>query len=404
MPAPAPPAEHGLSDSQRHLIRLRDLLAMSQAHAVSGARRTQTVGLRRKPTSDQRPLTIVDVALHFGAGYQGLGTYLRAKQRYAERSGALIHHAFVPAAGEHHFGGWHELPGSSSSGEQGLRFSASSKRLISLLNRMTADVVVMHGPFDSAARVIESARWTGAMILAIPHRVALGSGEGALWAPRRWWINRAERRALKRVDAVVTPAVAGTPNGEAVRLGLDPEFRPYPGLRREATVVFAGELSWSAGVFELLWATSYSSTPWELRLIGRGRQARAIQRRAADFGLSDRVRIEPFMTDRTALATTFASAGCVVSPGPPHRGQLVTLEAAATGVPVVAPQGAPISTLAPALTHTFPDRNVERLAAAIESALSARPDPRESARLRETHTWERAFEYELSDLRARLAS
>jgi hypothetical protein len=377
---------------------------MSQAHAVREPPRTQTGELRRNPASDQRPLTVVDVALHFGAGYQGLGTYLRAKQRYAERSGALIHHAFVPAAGEYHFGGWHELPGSSSPGDRGHRFGASSKRLISLLNRMTADVVVLRGPFDSAARVIESARWTGAMILAVPHRVALGSGEGALWAPRRWWFNRAERRALRQVDAVVAPAVAGTPNGAAVRLGLDPEFHPYPGSRRGATVVFAGELSWSAGVFELLWATSYASVPWQLRLIGRGRQARAIQRKAADFGLSDRVRIEPFIADRAALAATFASAGCVVSPGPAHRGQLVTLEAAATGVPVVAPEGAPIAALAPALTHTFPDRDIERLAKAIESALRARPDPHESARLREMHTWERAFEYELSDLRARLGS
>jgi glycosyltransferase involved in cell wall biosynthesis len=91
-----------------------------------------------------------------------------------------------------------------------------------------------------------------------------------------------------------------------------------------------------------------------------------------------------------------------VSPGPPHRGQLVTLEAAATGVPVVAPEGAPIATLAPGLTHTFPARNIEALAKSIQSALSARPDPQQAGRLREALTWERAFEHELSDLRARL--
>jgi glycosyltransferase involved in cell wall biosynthesis len=173
-------------------------------------------------------------------------------------------------------------------------------------------------------------------------------------------------------------------------------------LRRGDTVVFAGELGWSAGVFELLWATSYSSMPWPLLIVGRGRQANAIGRRAADFGLSHRVRIEPFVADRVALAATFASAGCVVSPGPPHRGQLVTLEAAATGVPVVAPEGAPIAALAPGLTHTFPAGSIEGLSRAIQSALRARPDPYEGARLREAHTWERAFECELLDLRARL--
>jgi glycosyltransferase involved in cell wall biosynthesis len=174
-------------------------------------------------------------------------------------------------------------------------------------------------------------------------------------------------------------------------------------LRRGDTVVFAGELSWSAGVFELLWATSCSSTPWQLRIVGQGRQVRAIQRRAADLGLSHRVRIEPFVTDRAALAATFASAGCVVSPGPPHRGQLVTLEAAATGVPIVTPEGAAIATLAPWLTHTFPVRNIERLAEAIQSALNARVDLQEATRISEAHTWERAFDYELSDLTTRLA-
>jgi glycosyltransferase involved in cell wall biosynthesis len=114
------------------------------------------------------------------------------------------------------------------------------------------------------------------------------------------------------------------------------------------------------------------------------------------------VRIEPFVADRVALAATFASAGCVVSPGPPHRGQLVMLEAAATGVPVVAPEGAPIAALAPGLTHTFPAGSIEGLSRAIQSALRARPDPYEGARLREAHTWERAFECELLDLRARL--
>jgi glycosyltransferase involved in cell wall biosynthesis len=375
---------------------------MSQAQAVTAPRRTQTVELQRGRASDQPPLTVVDVALHVGAGYEGLGTYLRAKQRYAESSGALIHHAFVPGSREHHFGGWHELPGSRRSADHDRRFGARPTRLISLLNRMTADVVVFHGPFHSAARVIDAARWTGAMILAVPHRLALGSGEGALWAPRRWWLNRAEQRVLRRVDAVVAPAEASTHGSAAVRLGVDPEFRPYPGVRRGDTVVFAGELSWSAGVFELLWATSYSSTPWQLRIIGGGRQAHAIQRRAADFGLSHRVRIEPFVANRVELATTFASAGCIVSPGPPHRGQLVTLEAAATGVPVVAPEGAAIATLAPGLTHTFPARSIEGLAKAIQHALSARPGPDEAARLRQAHTWERAFEYELSDLRARL--
>lgn len=375
---------------------------MSQPQALTAPGRTQAGELEPGREDDQRPLTVVDVALHFGAGYEGLGTYLRAKQRYAEHSGSLIHHAFVPAAREHHARGWHEVPSSRRSRRDDERFSAHPTRLISVLNRMTADAVVLHGPFQNAGRVINAARWTGAAVVAVPRRTALGSGAGATWAPRRWWINRSEQRVLRHVDAVVSPTMERTTGDAAVQLGVDPEFRDYPGIRRGDTVVFAGELSWSAGVFKLLWAASDSSTPWPLLILGWGRQAAAIRRKAADLGLSHRVRIEPFVADRVALATKFASAGCVVSPGPPHRGQLVTLEAAATGVPVVAPEGAPIATLAPGLTHAFPDRSIEGLAKAIQSALNARSDPQEAARLREAHTWELAFQHELSNLKARL--
>jgi hypothetical protein len=89
-----------------------------------------------------------------------------------------------------------------------------------------------------------------------------------------------------------------------------------------------------------------------------------------------------------------------VSPGPACRGQLVTLEAVATGVPIVAPEGALITRLAPELTHPFPARDIEGLTRAIRGALAARPDPQLGARLGDTHSWERAFERELSDLRA----
>jgi glycosyltransferase involved in cell wall biosynthesis len=261
-------------------------------------------------------------------------------------------------------------------------------------------VVVVHGPFQHAERVITAARWTGAMIVAVPHRLELGSGARALWAPQRWWHNRLEQRALNHVDAIVGLEAAGASDTAGVRLGIDPEFRPQPGIRRGEQVVFAGELHWSAGVFDLLWAASYAGTPWRLLLVGRGRQARAIQRRADDLGLSHRVEIKPFTTDRAALAKAFASAGCVVSPGPASRGQLVTLEAAATGVPVVAPEGSLITRLAPQITHGFPAGDIEGLTGAIRAALAARPDPQLGARLAQTHSWASAFERELSDLSA----
>jgi glycosyltransferase involved in cell wall biosynthesis len=81
---------------------------------------------------------------------------------------------------------------------------------------------------------------------------------------------------------------------------------------------------------------------------------------------------------------------------------LVTLEAAATGVPVVAPEGSLITRVAPELTYAFPAGNSVALKNAIRAALGARSDPALGARLAEALSWERAFERELEDLRARL--
>jgi glycosyltransferase involved in cell wall biosynthesis len=347
-------------------------------------------------------LTVVDIALRFGAGYDGLGTYLRAKQRYAARSTSLVHHAVVPAGRGRHSERWTLLDGSPSSPEPNQRVAPSPSGLVELLDVLCPDVVVVHGELHAARRAITAARWTGALIVAVPHRVPVGSGARALWAPQRWWVNRHEQRALRHVDVVVQPAAAGAPDSVAVRLGVDPEFRPEPGLRRGDRVVFAGELHWSAGAMELLLAASCADHPWPLTMVGRGRQTRAIERRAAALGVSHRLRVLPFTTDRAALARTFATAACVVSPGPPCRGRLVTLEAAATGAPIVAPEGALITQLAPELTHAFPAGDLIGLGNAIRDALTAPANPELGARLASTHSWERAFARELQVLTALL--
>jgi glycosyltransferase involved in cell wall biosynthesis len=137
---------------------------------------------------------------------------------------------------------------------------------------------------------------------------------------------------------------------------------------------------------------------WPVRIIGHGPQARALHRATRILGLGHRVTIKPFSTDRDRLAEIFATAGCVVNPGDPGRCQLALLEAAATGAPIVAPQGAPITTIAPALTHAFPDDDVAAAADAIQAALAARPDPELGARVAEENTWTRAFDRELEEL------
>ena len=52
--------------------------------------------------------------------------------------------------------------------------------------------------------------------------------------------------------------------------------------------------------------------------------------------MAERVSVSPFVDDRVELAATYASANCVVMPGPFETFGLVALEAAASGARVVA--------------------------------------------------------------------
>lgn len=357
-------------------------------------------GQRSADPQRRRALRVVDVALHYGPGFHGLAGYLRAKHDYAERTRELVHHAIVPAAREYHFGNWRELPQPKrirSGDEQ--RFGARPTRLLQLLNALSADVVAVHGPFEHAERVLAAARLNGSRTVAVTHHAG-HEQTGAAFGTVQRWHERRELRATRHADIVTTPAPAAAPAGSGpVRLGVDPEFRPDPSVRRSQQVVFAGELSHSTGVFALPLAANLSNVLWSGQIIGRGRDARGLQRAIKMFGLTHRITIEPFITDREQLARIFAAAGCVVIPGPATRGQLVALEAAATGTPIVAPEGAPIQTLAPTLAHTFPRTGIEALGKAIQAALSTPPDPQAGERLAEQNSWERAFERELGELR-----
>lgn len=346
-------------------------------------------------------LRVVDVALHYGPGFEGLARYLRAKHAYAERTCALVHHAIVPASAEHHFANWHELPVPGRLWSRSQRsFGARPTQALQLLSALAADVVVIHGPFEHAQRVLHAARQKAGRTIAVTHH---GSSEpaGRVLGGLHNWRERREQRALVDADLVTEPAPASAPAGLApVRLGVDPELRPDPRVRRGRQVVFAGELDHSTGVFALPLAANLPNMLWPVRIVGRGRQAHALERAIRMFGLTHRITIEPFTADRRKLANIFASAGCVVIPGPPTRGQLVALEAAATGTPIVAADGAPIHTLAPTLTHAFRGPGVEALGQAIQAALDTPPDPALGARLAAQNTWERAFERELDELHA----
>jgi alpha-1,6-mannosyltransferase len=358
---------------------------------------TETIGRpaprRAEESSSLVVFTVLDVALCYGAGFDGLATYLHAKHAYAERSRAFRHHVIVPAAVERHYGGWHELSLSSSQRHGRRRFSRHPGRLLDLLANIAPDILLLHGSSASERAIVARAHAAGATVIGVPWR---GEAAAAQKRVTRRWRSRTLLARLAPVDAVLTsPSGAETP---VPRFGVDSVFHPLPGVRRDAHVLFAGELSRSNGVFDLIAAASLISEPLEVRLYGRGEHERAIRRRIASFGLSHRVRVHPYLPDRAVLAEEMARAGCMVVPGPPSRGQLVALEAAATGVPVVACEGSAITRLAPELAHPFPPGDLSGLSAAIRTARVALPNPAAGVRLSRALTWDRVFQCELDHL------
>jgi alpha-1,6-mannosyltransferase len=348
-----------------------------------------------RSASSPGALTIVDLALQYGVGFDGLATYLRAKSAYAERTRAFRHHVIVPASVEHGFSGWHELPEAALSRRGRQRFSRLALRLVLdvLTSIIAPDVLLLHGPYAHAHRIVAHAQDLGASVIRVPWR-----GETAATPTRRLPWSRPQRKVGRSAPG---DAASASPKGAHTlgpRLGVDSVFRPLPGARRGDHVLFAGELSRSSGVFELLGATAYTSEPWEVRLYGRGADERAITRRIASYGLSHRVRVNPYLADRGALAAEMAGAGCVVAPGPATRGQLVALEAAATGVPVVACEGSAITQLAPELAHPFPPGDDGALSAAIRAARAAPGNPHVGTRLADALAWETVLERELEEL------
>jgi alpha-1,6-mannosyltransferase len=209
------------------------------------------------------------------------------------------------------------------------------------------------------------------------------------------------RSAYRRVDAVMSVIDPRPDSGRGatlpLRFGLDPAFKPRPGIKRGDHVLYAGRLAAVKGVFDLLEAAA--ERDWDLQLVGSGASDDQIVSTAKRLGMRDRVSIHPFVPNPMQLAATYAAASCVVMPGRFETFGLVALEAAASGAQVVACSSAPSAPLIGELGETFTPGDPMDMARAIDRARAKRQDVAAAAHLGERFSWERAFESELADLR-----
>ena len=343
---------------------------------------------------------IADVTLFYGERSGGIRTYLEAKAAFAARTGAFEHHLVVPQ----------ELRSVRVVASNGYRVPIGSSGLCAALRELRPDAVLLHDPYWTPRLATRVAHEVGATVIAVHHSsVALHAaglpGPDGVYtkALQRWY-----RRAYRDVDAVMS-VVDPTDDGDRastlpLRLGLDPAFHPGLGVDRREHVLYVGRLAREKGLRELLEAAAAARPRWPLVLLGTGPAGDALRERARQLGLADRIRFAPYLEGRDSLARAYASARCVVLPGPHETFGLVALEAAACGVPVVTCESTPSASLIAGFVETFGAGDATDLLAAIERARSHDPDPHEARRLVERHGWDAAIEAELADLRRLLAA
>ena len=371
------------------------------------------VGARAADGAGGRPrLRVADVAIFYGERRGGIRTYLEAKAEFARRTGAFEHHLVIPGrpqlAEPDAFR--HEQRSLRLAASNGYRIPLGSGGLVSTLQALAPDVVLLHDPYWTPRISCRSAHEAGAVVLAVHHSsVALhaagipGPQELYKAALRRWY-----RRAYLDVDGVMSCVDPGPDARRAstlpLRLGLDPSFRPQANVPRGNHVLYAGRLSREKGVRELLEAAALSREPWPLVLMGTGPARDMLRDRAAALGLERRVRFAPYVSDRRELAREFAQARCVVLPGAHETFGLVALEAAASGARVVTAACTPSAAHLGVAVDTFAAGDPVDLLAAIERS-RARPRPPQSlsAAIADHHGWDAALEAELSDLQTMLA-
>ncbi|MBG0828622.1 glycosyltransferase [Planomonospora sp. ID67723] len=235
-------------------------------------------------------------------------------------------------------------------------------RLDRLIDSLAPDVVHVQGHFVVGRAAIAAARRGGLPVVAtnhfmpdnlfqfahIPERLRDRAGELA-------W--RDFNRVFSRADRVTTPTriAAGlltdkgfAPPVEPVSCGIDlgrfqPRAEPRMWARKafdlpdRETVLFVGRLDEEKRLDELVRALPYilNGSDAQLALVGTGGQRAALERLARRIGVGDHVFFLGFVPDEE-LPQAYAAADVFAMPGVAELQSIATLEAMATGLPVVA--------------------------------------------------------------------
>jgi alpha-1,6-mannosyltransferase len=295
-------------------------------------------------------------------------TYLHAKCHWAGRHPDIAHAVAVPS--DRDAVEWRErsriyhLRGPRAPASPGYHLLVAARALREVVEQERPDIIEVGSPWAAPWLLRGPAARSGARLVAFHHADVMGMATNHLarWAPayaRRWMlapIGGYLRAAYRPCAAVVTAATVveaglrdiGIGPVHLVPLAADTELF-HPG-RRSATwragvgasaaapvALSVGRLSFERGLGVLLQALPELHRVAHLRLvlIGDGHLRRRLEARAG--ACPEMLTVLPYERDRARLAEAYASADLYLAPSALETFGLATLEAMASGLPIVGP-------------------------------------------------------------------
>ncbi|TDD13241.1 glycosyltransferase family 4 protein [Nonomuraea diastatica] len=269
-------------------------------------------------------------------------------------------------------------------------------RLDRLIASIAPDVLHTQGHFVVGRAAIAAARRAGVPVVAtnhfmpdnlfqfghIPERLRTKAGRLA-------W--RDFSRIFNRADHITTPTPLAAKllseqgfdrEVEPVSCGIDlTRFRPHAepkawarkmfDLPDRPTVMFVGRLDEEKRIDEIVRALPIvlNDTDAQVVLVGRGNQRMELERLAKRIGVGERVFFLGFVPDEI-MPQAYASADVFAMPGIAELQSIATLEAMATGLPVVAADAMALPHLVDGNGYLFQPGDVATLARHLTDILT----------------------------------
>ncbi len=316
-------------------------------------------------------MKLLDITEYHSPLGGGVTTYLRAKARWLARR-PDVEHVIVLSAAHDGTERWHGsrvyyLAGPPVPASPGFYFLLGGRRLRDILRRERPDVIELGSPFLARWITAYAARGLRPALVGYFHDnlEAVWVDHGLQRAPRslrglgRAIVGSYVRLAYRAMAHTIAPtgaaAAALTRRGispvSTVPLGVDTEaFHPRrrdPDWRSEVGVMggapvalYVGRLAREKEIALLVSALPALQAAHNVKvvMIGEGHMRAGLEALARER--PERLAVLPFEADRARLARAYASADLFLNPCPYETFGLATVEAMASGLPVVAPAAA----------------------------------------------------------------